>query len=349
MNKKKIFSIFYIFIIFNSYSSSQQCFDFIITKDMFNLNVIINNKSNIFYDEKYNLKLTAFTYDKLDEYEIQSMHTLIDYYIKAQEANEKKVNLFGLINFVEKNMKNLGFDVFSTKESLNYTLNEIKSEINNNPVISRSNKDMLIKRLNESELDIDYTKEKCNTLLDTIVSAGSVAFASIAVTALTSIFSIPALPASLLFSFFTVSSGGSFAFIYNRPLEDEIRKAKNEVFKRKNMFQMLYYQIQAVKWEGNNIILTAISSLDYCNQYQVKFDYDNKIKYSNFSLVVYNMINRTCKLKINECDNHHECKKNLMEYVKCQFKNRKGIKSRCPIFVGSDCSLEFIDTIFDEL
>lgn len=347
MNKKKIVSIFYIFIIFNSYSSSQGCYDFIITKDMFNLIAIINNKSNIVYEEKYNLKLTAFTYDKLDEYEIQTMHTLIDYYIKGQEANEKKVNLFGLINFVEKNMKTLGFDVFSTKESLNYTLNEIKSEINNNPAILHSNKERLLNRLNELELDIDYTKEKCNTLLDTIVSVGSVAFASIAVTTLTSIFSIPVLPASLLFCFFTIGSGGSFAFTYNRPLEDEIRKVRNEVFKRKNMLQMLYYQIQAVKWEGNNIILTGISTLDYCNNYQVKFDYDNEIKYNNFSLVVHNMVIRTCQLK-KECDNH-ECKKNLWEYVQCQFKNRKGIKSICPIFEGSDCSLEFIDTIFDEL
>ena len=349
MDKRKFLAILCFLFIFNSFFLSQRCSYFILTKDMFNLDLIRSDKSRIIYQSWGNLNLTAFTYEQLGIYELQSFHTIIGYYIQEKEANDDKINLFGLINYVEKSMAYLGFDVFSSEETLKYTLNEIRLEVNNSKTLSKTNKDSLIAKLDGLDPNINNIKGKTHTIKDTIVTVGSITFASISVYAVSSLITLPALTSTLLFLFLTISSAGYVSYEINEPLEEEIRKAKHEIIKQRDLFEMLYYQIQEVKWEGNNIILTGVSSLDYCDKSQVKFDYDNKIKYNNYSIIVHSMIDRTCVLKKSECKNFTNCKNNLLDYVKCQFKSRKGLESRCPMFQVRDCSLESVDPIFDEL
>ena len=343
MSKRKIISIFYILIIFNSNSLIKSCRDFHITKDMFNLNDMKYKGNQHVVDEKYNLDLKAFSYDYLDELEQSTMHTLINYYMEANEAKKQEINLFGLIDFVKNNMRKIGYDVFSSEEELKETKIIIKSEINKNSFLTLLKKNDLLSKLNDIDITHDSVEKNSYNILDTTVSVTSLAFSCIAVNYI----NLPFIPSSLLMMSLTLSVAAIVSYIYNFPKEEIIQKAKIKAIRTSNMLEMVYYQISLIKWEGNNLILTAISSMDYCNKYDVKFDYDNEIKYNNWDSTIKRMARRTCKLKTNECNNQKECRENVLKYIECHRQIRKGKKHSCPDFDPDDCSLEFYDKKYD--
>ena len=95
MDKRKFLAILCFLFIFNSFFLSQRCSYFILTKDMFNLDLIRSGKSRIIYQPWGNLNLAAFTYEQLDIYELQSFQQLLVIIYK-----KKKLMMIKLIYLV---------------------------------------------------------------------------------------------------------------------------------------------------------------------------------------------------------------------------------------------------------
>ncbi len=344
MSKNRIISIFYIFIIFNCNSLIKSCRDFHITTDMFNLNDIKLNKSRHVVEEKYNIQFKSFTYDYLEELDEATLHTLISFYYESKQAKSEEISLFGLLNFIKNNMRKLGFDIFSSEEELRKTKNIIEWEINKSSSLTTIRKNQLLEKLND--IDISYVNNEQSYsayLFDTTVSVGSIAFSSVAV----SYMNLALAPASLVLMSISLTISTVVSYFHNSPLEEKIKKNKIKAIRTSKMLEMLYFQIKLLSWEGNNVILTAVSNLDYCDKYDVMFAYDKEIKYNNWINTIVNMARRTCKLKENECKNKKMCRKNILEFVQCQNLKRKGKKNSCPYFERDDCSLEYYDLEYD--
>ena len=144
--------------------------------------------------------------------------------------------------------------------------------------------------------------------------------------------------ASIFFGVFFIIDLGSK--IYNWRIDCGIQKYKNEIYKSTELFFSIKEQIKKLEWIGNNMVLTAKSKDESCANFASKFDYYDGIKYTNPIDKELYMVNLTCALRSDTCNNYIYCLKNLIKYMKCKKEGNREIED-CPIFMD-DCSLIYI-------
>ena len=354
MGKNKI-NFFCIFFLLISNSLSNICEDIVLNKKYFNLNSIKNKESEEFSTEIGTTKIHAFTYNHLDHFEFTTKTTLFDYYNKAKGAEGKKIHLYGLVNFAEQQLLKIGYDIRSSRTNFNNFLDNVEENVEKN-----YGKDLSIKELQneiaKARNDLNYGKSQTNLLIDSSATAIFSYFGIMATSFITKFLSLPYTASLASTVFFALTPGIIIAHFWNRSFEKEIEKQKENFRKYTYMMELVFYKIKNLDWLENNLILTGISLIDYCNKYAVKFDYEYDLDYydrnnkrikEQRNKVARNMARRTCVLKREECPNEEQCEENIMEKLECLAKRKRGEKITCPIFEINDCTLNYKKKIYD--
>ena len=329
----QIIAIFFCVLIFTSNSLAKACRDFIVTRDMFDLEIIANNKSlTTLPSPKFGIILQAFDYNYLDEYELKLKQSMISDYIKAVDAAGEKIDLNGLLKYLNSIMGNYGHE-----ETLTGLFNELKNMDSSGFMPNR-----LSLQLKDIELKLNKTINKYNKDLDYIVLGTSIALSSLVTNAMKSFFN-PFIGSNLFFYGLVTTATSFFSFIWNKSCDKEIKQNEKKIRKLKNMLDLVYLKVKNLDWIGNNIILTGMAEDDDCHEVAALFDYDDNIKYKNWTLTERKMARRTCLLKREECPDTKSCINNIMNITKCLGNQNKGKNEGCPSFDEFDCSLVFDD------
>ena len=343
--KKHKITFFFIFILLTSNCLSNLCNDFVIRKSDFNLAIIKSKESEKTEPIEIGYKkIQAFTYKYLEDHEYKVKKTLFDYYIKSREAESKKIHLYGLINWVEQALYSIGWDIRANKTDYNKFLNMIEEDVQKNYGSENNYKELL----NEIELarkDLNYGKNngRVSSDMDLYTQVGATSFGILASSFLTHWFALPYSIGIVSAVFFALTPAIIFAKLWNLSEEKEILKQEANYRKLKNMFQFIYYKIKHLDWFENNLILTGISTIDFCDKFDVIFDYEKDIdeqdkrKRNNIARF---MAHKTCVLKRDECPNKGDCVTNILKHLECLNKMKRGKKKNCLIFDESDCSLK---------
>ena len=331
MKLKQVIAIFFCVLIFTSNSLEQACRDFIVTKDMFDLEIIEKKKSLVTSaSSKKGIILQAFDLNYLDEYELKMKQSMINSYIKAIDAAGEKIDLDGLLNYLNSIMGNYGHE-----ETLTGLFKELKN-IDSSGFMPNK----LSLQLKDIELKLNKTINKGNKGLDYTVLGTSMVFSSLVTKGVTSLIKTFIQP-NLFFYSLTITSASIFSFIWNRSCDKEIKQNEKKIRKLKNLIDLVYLKVKNLDWIGKNIILTGMAEDDDCHEVAVSFDYDDNIKYDNWTLTERKMARRTCLLKREECPDTKSCINNVMYVTKCLGKQEKGKNEGCPYFDVFDCSLVF--------
>ena len=333
MKLKQVIAIFFCVLIFTSNSLVQACRDFIVTKDMFDLEIIEKKKSLVTpASPKYGIILQAFDFNYLDEYELKMKQSMINSYIKAVDAAGEKIDLNGLLNYLNSIMGNYGHE-----ETLTGLFNELKN-IDSSGFMPNK----LSLQLKDIELKLNKTLNKGNKGFDYTVLGTSMVLSSLVTNGITSFFNPIAAP-SLIFYTLTTTAVSIFSFFWNRSCDKEIKQNEKKIRKFKNLIDIIYLKVKNLDWIGKNVILTGMAEDDDCHEVAVLFEYDDNIKNENWTLTERKMARRTCLLKKEECPDTKSCINNIMNISKCLGKQKKGKMERCPYFDELDCSLIFDD------
>ena len=238
MKLKQVIAIFFCVLIFTSNSLEQACRDFIVTKDMFDLEIIEKKKSLATpTSSKKGIILQAFDLNYLDEYELKMKQSMINSYIKAIDAAGEKIDLDGLLNYLNSFMGNYGHE-----ETLTGLFKELKN-IDSSGFMPNK----LSLQLKDIELKLNKTINKGNKGLDYTVLGTSMVFSSLVTKGVTSLIKTFIQP-NLFFYSLTITSASIFSFIWNRSCDKEIKQNEKKIRKLKNLIDLVYLKVKNLDW-----------------------------------------------------------------------------------------------------
>ena len=345
MTKNKI-KFSFIFILLVSHCFSHICKDITLRKKDFDLSMIINKESEctkVEDDENQGIKMQAFTYIYLDDNEYKIKINLIRIYNKCIEAEGKKIHIYGLLNLAEAILLKIGWDIRAKRTDYNQFLDMVEEDVKKN-YGSNNDYHSLLNEIAEARKDLNYGKGKNDTdsEMNRIVAVGSAAFGIFSSGLLTQWFALPYTVGIAASIFLIITPAIVFAKWWNKSLNQEIETNKENYNKLTYMVNLLYFKIKNLDWFENNLILTAISKIDYCDKYDVKFVFEDNLNYNiekKNNLARY-MAHKTCLLKRDECQNKEKCEENIIQHLECLAKKKKGKVKNCSIFDKNDCTLK---------
>ena len=312
--KKQIILIFYIFIILTANSFSNICEEIIINRYDYNLNLIKDGEADSTIPVSIGgvKKVQAFNYNYLlDNFEFNTKLALIDLFLRALKAEREKIELYGLLDYAEKAFYSIGIDIRSNKIDYNNFLDSLQKEVERDYGLGNNVKlyfssDIEKAKNNFIEFKNNKYKNTNKIFLETTATAGSIGAGLLASHLIYSYFSIPLSVSGPIGIFVSLFAGTLFSKWWNKPLEKEIKEQEKMFKKLTALLDLIFFQLKKLEWLENNIIFTAISLIDDCNNCAVKYDFEDDIKYKNKVRVFKKMADRTCVLKRNECPNHKE-------------------------------------------
>ncbi len=263
----------------------------------------------------------------------------------ALKAENKKIELYGLLDYAEKAFYSIGIDIRSNKIDYGNFLDSVQKEVDRDYGLDNNLKLYLnLKIENAKHNFIEFKYHKYNNtnkiFLETTATAGSIGAGLLASHLIYTYCAIPLTISSPIGIFVSLFTGTWFSKWWNKPLEKEIKEQENMYKKLTTLLDLIFFQLKNLEWLENNIIFTAISLIDDCNSCAVKYDFEDDIKYKNKQRVFEKMAHRTCVLKRIECPNHKKCFLNLMDRVECLSKKKRGLKNSCQAFNEEDCTLD---------
>lgn len=348
MRNKNFFLVFLIFTHELSLTL-QKCEDVIIRKGEYNFNIFKNgdhatspapnnNQINFAFDYIYINKLIFHSNIHSKLFEISKslkyleklklnpdfVSYIIEKFINKFSSKDNKAEF--IANEQNTNLDIFGFSSQDLKEYL-----KIKEDANS--ISSMAKKEAIHSGIGALVSSLPALKTIVFSLLEHNSLATSISSASFVT------------PQAIIIFFVVASCGGLFSSLYNSYYYDgEINKLETEMYKFMKLSETIKNLIYRTEWIENNIVLTAYSKDRECAGKAAQFDYCPDVKYirNNVSIyyeVIKDMANLTCTLRRNKCENHDNCLDNLMEYVSCRSKVRKGKVKSCQEFT-EDCKLK---------
>ena len=346
--KNQIILIFYIFLILTSNSFSNICEELVINRYDYNLDLIKEGKADATIPHSISgvKQVQAFNYNYLiDNFEINTKKTLIDLFLMALKAEGEKIELYGLLDYAEKAFYSIGIDIRLNKIDYNNFLDSVQKEVYRDYGLDNNIKlyfSLAIEKAKHNFIEFKNHryKNKNKIFLETTATAGSIGAGLLASHLIHIYCAIPLTISGPIGIFASLFTGTLFSKLWNKPLEKEIKEQVKMFEKLTALLDLIFFQLKNLEWLENNIIFTAISLIDDCNNCAVKYDFEDDIKYKNKVRVFKKMADRTCVLKRNECPNHKECVLNLMDHIECLSQKKRGLKNSCQAFNKEDCTLD---------
>ena len=235
-SKKKILTIFYIFILLSSYTLSNVCKKVVIKKKYFDLKGIKEEGDDLSDLNTINdVEYEAFTFIYLDKYENDLKRDIISFFIKSLKAEESKIHLYSLLVFADKIFSSIGLMSLGTK-SKDYVdfLNQVKKEVENETGLSTQFKRNITGEITKAQSDLDgYLNSYMNHFIaDTTASGVSIGLGYLATHFISKAVSLSNPALWLIWGAISLVSGFGIGKLWNESLDEEIKI--NEEKKKKN-------------------------------------------------------------------------------------------------------------------
>ena len=343
-SKKKILTIFYIFILLSSYTLSNVCKKVVIKKKYFDLKGIKEEGDDLSDLNTINdVEYEAFTFIYLDKYENDLKRDIISFFIKSLKAEESKIHLYSLLVFADKIFSSIGLMSLGTK-SKDYVdfLNQVKKEVENETGLSTQFKRNITGEITKAQSDLDgYLNSYMNHFIaDTTASGVSIGLGYLATHFISKAVSLSIPAFGLILGAISLVSGFGIGKLWNESLDEEIKINEKKEKKKLVLLQNLFDQIKDLNWVEKNIVFTGMSIIPDCDKSEVKFVKEEGIKYEYPDQIEFNMARRTCILKKDKCKNYKECMLNITNYIKSISEYREKTQKNMPIFDKDSCTLK---------